>query len=221
MRIVKGKTGASDIVKAELIDFLLADSNTKYELFVNEAPFLQTSRWADLVAIHNRRVIGFEIKSEQDDLRTLTEQLSDYVKVFNMVYLVLAEKFIDNPELNNISRNIGLLIIKKDSKIVRKRNPIPKTLLDKSALITMLWRKDLERLAPIKKNADMEILRDYVIKNCSTRTIQTQIIESLKSRYADSYKLFLKDRENYTTIEDLRTITKIKKIPVLSNTSIV
>jgi hypothetical protein len=221
MRIVRGKTGASDRIKAELIDFLLADSNTEYDLFVNEAPFLQTSRWADLIAIHNGRVIGFEIKSEQDDLRTLAEQLSDYAKVFNMVYLVLAEKFINKSELHNIPRTIGLMIINKDFKIIRKRNPTPKTLLDKSALITMLWRKDLERLAPKKKKADMEILRNFVIKNCSTRTIQTQVIESLKSRYVDSYKLFLKDRENYTTIEDLRTITKIKKNPVLSNTSIV
>jgi uncharacterized protein YuzE len=217
----KRKTELADRIKAELLDFLLADSNAKYELLVNEAPFLQTNRWADLIAIRNGKTIGFEIKSERDNLCTLTKQISDYVKVFNMVYLVLAEKFIDYPELANIPKNIGIIIVKKDHNIVKKRNAIPKALLNKSELLTMLWRKDLEELAPTTKNADIEVLRNHIIKNYSTKAIQTQIIKSLKSRYADSYRLFLKDRGSYTTIEDILTITKIKKNPVLSDTNIV
>ena len=220
MGILKGKIGEADKIKAELIDFLLADSNAKYDLLVNEAPFLQTNRWADLIAIRDGKIIGFEIKSEQDSLRTLTEQLADYVKVFNRVYLVLAEKFIKSPELEVLSRNIGIIIIKKDHKVKKRRKATSKTSLDKSALTTMLWRKDLEKLAPAQKNTDIEVLRNYVVKNCSTKIIQCQIIEALKSRYALSYELFLKDRGNYTTIEDLRTITKVKKPPVLADTSI-
>jgi len=221
MRTKNANIGEADCIKAEFIDFLLNDFQKKYDLIVNEVPFLRANRWADLIAIYNGQVIGFEIKGERDNLNTLSEQLSDYIKVFNMVYLVLDEKFIGNPKLDTINKNIGLIIIGKDYKFREKRQAISKASLSKLDLITMLWRKDLEKLAPAKKGADIEILRNYVTKNCSVKTIQKQIIESLKSRYSDSYKLFLKDRGNYTTIEDIHTITRIKKAHALSNIDIV
>ncbi|MDR1324241.1 MAG: sce7726 family protein [Candidatus Margulisbacteria bacterium] len=209
MGIRKGKVGAANIIKAELIDFLLKNGN--YDLLASETPFFQGNRWADLIALRENKTIGFEIKSEQDSLRTLKEQLSDYIRVFNMVYLVLSEKFINNPAVDFVSKDIGLIIIKKDHKVIMKRKATPRLLLDKKWLITLLWRKDLEKLCPKKKNTEMDDLKNHVLEKCSVKNIQKQIIISLKSRYATSYKFFLKDRGNYTTIEDLRIITRLKK----------
>ena len=80
--------------------------------------------------------------------------------------------------------------------------------------MTLLWRKDLEQLCPLKKNAELSDLRDFVLKTVSLKKIQEKVISALDNRYGNAYRLFLKDRGNYTTIEDLRTITKIKKPPV-------
>jgi hypothetical protein len=207
----------ANLIKAELIDFLLKE---QYDLIANEVPFLKTSRWADLIAIQKGQTIGFEIKSEKDNLQGLSEQLSDYLKVFNAVYLVITKKFFDSAVLNRIPGNVGIIHISENIEPIRKRKAVFKTLLDKSALTTMLWRKDLEKLAPSKKNEDIDILRNYVIENCSTKSVQMQITEALKSRYGNSYKLFLNDRGNYTTVEDLHIITRIKKSLALPSINI-
>ncbi|MBO4643109.1 MAG: sce7726 family protein [Alphaproteobacteria bacterium] len=212
MGILRGKVGNADKIKANLIDFLLEHND--FKLIINEVPFLSANRWADIVAIHDNTIVGFEIKSDQDNLKTLSSQLSDYIKVFNEVYLVLAEKFINNFELNNISKSIGLIIIKGDFSIEIKRKAKSKNRLDKKSLMTLLWRKDLEQLCPLKKNAELSDLRDFVLKTVSLKKIQEKVISALDNRYGNAYRLFLKDRGNYTTIEDLRTITKIKKPPV-------
>lgn len=211
----------ADKIKVELIDFLLAEPGVKYDLLVNEAPFLRANRWADLVAIKDGETIGFEIKSERDSLRTLADQLADYAKTFNLVYLVIAERFSKKNEISAMSKNIGLIIVKPDGTPIMQRKAISKVKLDKQALLSILWRKDLEKLAPSKRNAEMESLQEYVFKNSSIKSIQAQVIISLKERYAKSYQLFLKDRGTYTTIEDLRTITKLKSLQiVVSDTNI-
>jgi hypothetical protein len=216
--------GEADIIKTELIDFLL--ENNHYDLFINEHQFLRGNRQADLIAISDNMTIGYEIKSEKDSLKRLAQQIKDYSKVFNRVYLVLAEKFIKRIEIKTLSKNIGIIIVKKNReknesheiKILRKATT--RILLDKSAILSLLWRKDLEKLVPKKKYTEMYDLKNYVFKKCSIKTIQKQIIISLKSRYEEAYKLFLKDRGNYTTVEDMRIITGLKKNLVFSDTSI-
>jgi hypothetical protein len=56
-------------IKPFLIDFLLQKKKSKYDLLVNEAPFLRGNRWADLLAIKKDNLIGFEIKSEADTFK--------------------------------------------------------------------------------------------------------------------------------------------------------
>jgi hypothetical protein len=227
MGILHGNIGEADIIKANLIDFFLDE--THYDLIVNEPPFLRGNRWADLIAICGDLTIGVEIKSKCDNIQNVIEQITDYCKVFNEVYLILDEKFIENPKINDVPKNVGIIVVKNvphecdkfswisniSNKIFSiKRKAKVKKLLNKQFMLSLLWRRDLEMLAPEKKNADMDVLRDFVIKKCPINAIQKQIIISLKFRYADSYKNFLIDRDDYTTVEDLRIITRIKKNPV-------
>ena len=199
-------------VKADLIDFLL--SSDSYDLLASEVPFMYGNRWADLIAIQDEFLIGFEIKSKADSLKTLKDQLNDYYKVFNKVYIVVAEKFRIREELKTISKNIGIIIVKQDNTFLLKRKALTKASLDKSALLSLLWRKDLERITSDKKDKDIEALKKNILRRYSVKAIQQEVIKSLKSRYGNSYQLFLRDRGNYTTVEDIRTITKLKKISV-------
>lgn len=206
----------ADIIKTKLIDFLF--DNVSCDLIINEPPFLRGKRWADLVTISDNFTTGYEIKSEYDNLQDIIEQITDYCKVYNKVYLVINEKFIKNQKIKQIPKNVGIIVF-NDKSFSIKRKAKSKKLLDKQFMLSLLWRRDLEILVPEKKNADMEDLRDYVVEHCSVSMLQKQIISSLKSRYADSYKHFLIDTINidggiYTTVDDLRTITRIKKNPV-------
>ncbi|MCL1891990.1 MAG: sce7726 family protein [Alphaproteobacteria bacterium] len=211
---------AADKIKAELIDFLL-DCHDNFDLIANETPFLQSERMADMIAIRNGITMGFEIKSNTDDLRTLSQQLSDYTRVFNAVYLVFSAKFAGSPEIEKLPKTIGLFTVDTDNNLKFRRKAATKVILDKSAMLSLLWRKDLETLAPSKKKADFDDLRDYVLRNCPIKTIQEQIIKSLQSRYGNGYKLMIHERGEKTTIEDLFYITGLKKHQIVfADTSI-
>lgn len=216
MNAKKEKIDAQHI-KAQLADFLL--SRGQCDLMVAEAPFLWGDRRADFINILGNITTGFEIKSEYDSLKSLQSQLLDYKKVFNLVYIVLAEKFAKSSVLKDIPKETGIILAKRENLLTLKRKAMPKLALDKSALLLLLWRKDLEKLSPEMKGAEMETLREYALKNYSIKAIQQQVVTSLKVRYGESYRLFLKERGSHTTIKDLRLITGLKKNPVFCDTN--
>lgn len=213
MGLKKGKYGEANFIKAELIDFLL--KHAEYELIINELPFLCCKRSADLVAINNGMSIGFEIKSKYDNLQTMLDQISDYQKTFNFVYLVYSYRFAKSKELDKLPTNIGLIVISPDNKLILKRKARKKTSLDKASITSVLWRKDLEKLLPKYRKSAFEQLKRKVIEKCTTASIQNQIIISLQTRYGDGYKLFLKEKGQRVILEDLNYITKTKKHPVV------
>lgn len=206
----KTKNNAS-FVKTALIDFWL--KNQKADLIVNEAPFFRGNRRADIIMIKDKSLIAFEIKSELDNLKNLKTQISDYKKIFDFVYVVIDKKFEKAKELNILSKKIGILVYDKNISIKREANKI--RLFQKKDLISLLWRKDLEILLNNKKQ-DFDSLQKQAQTKLTIVQIKNQILSSLIERYGTNYKYFLLDRGNYTTIEDLRTITRIKHQIVFS-----
>lgn len=205
-------TNPSLYIKAELIDLLLA--NFQLDLLITELPFLKCNRLADLVAVYNNFTIGFEIKSEKDSLLHLNKQILDYMKVFNMVYIVIAEKFYKKEEIKKLHPSVGIIVISSAKGLSFKRKASCKKQLTKEALLSLLWKKDLISLTNNTKADNLESLKKAAIKK-SQQEIQKQVITALRNRYFDSYQMFMQDRESYTTVEDLRTITGLKKNPFL------
>ena len=207
------KNQASLVIKSELIDNLLR--NRQYDLLISELPFLGCKRLADLVAISNNTTLAFEIKSEKDSLQYLAEQLADYTQAFNLVYIVIAEKFYRNKQVKNLSKAIGIIVISSNGKLSIKRKAIPRKKLNKRALLSFIWKKDLIKLSASSKKAEPNKLKAFIVKKYSIATIQQEAIRALLHRYRDSYHMFLQDRGQYTSIEDLHTITGLKKPPVV------
>lgn len=204
---------ASLLIKSELIDCLL--QRKEYDIIISELPFLGCTRLADLVAVSQNMTIAFEIKSEKDSLQYLTEQLEDYRQVFNLVYIVIAEKFYQNIQIKKLPKSIGIIRVSLKGKLSLKRKAIIRKNLNKHALLSLLWKKDMQKLTNLSKKQDLNQLRSSIIKNCSISKIQYEAIQALLNRYKESYKMFLQDREQYTSLEDLRTITGLKKNPVV------
>ena len=191
----------ASFVKTSLIDFWL--KNYTADLIANEVPFFKGNRRADLIMISNNNLLGFEIKSELDSLKNLKSQILDYKKIFDFVYVVIDKKFKFSKELAELPSQIGILVYDKEIMIKREAKKIKK--FKKNDLILLLWRKDLEMLLNSKK-LDLDQLPQNIL---TVDKIKAQILTSLNNRYGAKYKYFLLDRGNYTTIEDLRTITRI------------
>lgn len=209
MGLKRGHYGEANRVKTSLINLLLADCVP--ELIANEVPFLHGKRSADLVAIYEGLSIGFEIKSKLDNLRTMQAQLADYQRVFNKVYLVYSARFAKSPEIEQLPKTIGLIIITNEGMLKIHRKATCKINLDKKALISALWRKDLEALVANSISMEFDDLQKYVIKNKAIKTIQNQLVKSLKDRYGAGYTLMLQEKGEKFIIEDLIYITGIKK----------
>lgn len=192
-------------IKAVLIDFWL--KNKTPDLIINEMPFLNGTRRADVIMIEGQNLLGFEIKSELDSLKNLNNQISDYKKVFDFVYVVVDHKFANAKEIKRLPPNVGVLTY--DKEITLKKEAVKIKKFKKSDLISLLWRKDLETLLHSKK-ANFDTLKEQVQNELNIKEIKVQILASLKERYGADYKYFLTDRGSYTTVEDLRTITGIK-----------
>ena len=175
----------ASFVKTSLIDFWL--KNYTADLIANEVPFFKGNRRADLIMISNNNLLGFEIKSD-------------------FVYVVIDKKFKFSKELAELPSQIGILVYDKEIMIKREAKKIKK--FKKNDLILLLWRKDLEMLLNSKK-LDLDQLQKNAQNILTVDKIKAQILTSLNNRYGAKYKYFLLDRGNYTTIEDLRTITRI------------
>ena len=194
----------ASFVKTSLIDFWL--KNYTADLIANEVPFFKGNRRADLIMISNNNLLGFEIKSELDSLKNLKSQILDYKKIFDFVYVVIDKKFKFSKELAELPSQIGILVYAKEIMIKREAKKIKK--FKKNDLILLLWKKDLEVLLNSKK-LDLDQLQKNAQNILTVDKIKAQILTSLNNRYGAKYKYFLLDRGNYTTIEDLRTITRI------------
>ena len=87
-------------IKTLLIDKIIKDNkNIDDYIICSEVPFLSGKRWADLVVLTKDSLIAYEIKSELDSLTRLSEQIKDYSKTFDKVYLVLSKKFKKIPAI--------------------------------------------------------------------------------------------------------------------------
>ena len=196
-------------IKTEIIDLFLKDNDL--DLIVSEFPFFKGKRLADLIFIKRDEIIAFEIKSEKDSLQNLLAQLKDYALVFNTVYAVIADKFIEAKEIKKIPSSIGIIVVPDNDPPYIKRNATKRKRIGKKYLLSLLWKKDLLALINKKTQDSMEKNREIAAKSNTVLQIQEHSIKSLKARYLQSYKMFLQDRGNYTAIEDLRTITGLKK----------
>lgn len=193
-------------LKTILIDYWV--EKYKPELIINEFPFLKGDRRADLVFIQNNNLVGLEIKSELDSLKNLNIQIDNYIKVFDFVYILIDKKFLKSKEIKLLNKNVGIIIYNNNLIVKRHAKNIKK--FKKEDLISLLWRKDLDKLSN-KKYICLEDLKKEICKNYKIQEIKQQITIALKERYGITFNSFLRDRGNFTTIDDLQTITRIKK----------
>ena len=193
-------------LKTILIDYWI--EKYKPELIINEFPFLKGDRRADLVFIQNNNLVGLEIKSELDSLKNLNIQIDNYIKVFDFVYILIDKKFLKSKEIKLLNKNVGIIIYNNNLIIKRHAKNIKK--FHKEDLISLLWRKDLDKLSN-KKYIYLEDLKKEICRNYKIQEIKQQTTIALKERYGITFNSFLRDRGNFTTIDDLQTITRIKK----------
>lgn len=151
------------------------------------------------IAVLNGHFIGFEIKSDNDSLRRLKDQIKSYNMIFDRIYIIVGNRYSkiiheDIPSWWGIikalkNKNDTIFSIVREAKINKNVDPI--------FIARLLWRKEvLEALEP--KQFSAKILRQ-------PRTVLYEYLVDLLdlSELKAAVKYFLKNRNNWRCPEPL------------------
>ncbi len=142
------------------------------------------------IAVVNGSLIGYEIKSDLDDLSRLVKQIPLYEKIFDRV-----EIFVGSTHATNASHTIpkwcGITEVFKTktrirSRVIRKSKVNPR--VDVLSLIQVLWKTEiiqyLERysLSPNLNKLPRHELWQQVVQEGSTKKIKKHVNQCLKLR---------------------------------------
>lgn len=188
----------SDIIKAKVIDFLIE----KFDGVVigDEVMYGSNRKVVDLLALYNGETYAIEIKSAKDDLRRLPEQISEYSKIFDHTLVFTTKEHLSKiKQLSKAKVSIFEFGANEtiDGKLLEKRNNVQKgemlatmnaTFIRKSLNVAKFRDSDdIRKKAMRYKKEDIHsLLYGYFVEKC----------------YAP-YKLFLKERNEVTEVDDL------------------
>ena len=155
--------------------------------FSNKDPnsTIDSSFRADL-ALANGRLVGFEIKSEKDNLKRWITQMDAYLNVFDEVWLCVHGKHLESA-LTITPKTIGIIVVDNYESLALVRSAKKQSSNNAYDLSGLLWRDELNDLASqhkiqirsrttknevreiLAKNLDIEIIREFVLKQLKIR----------------------------------------------------
>ncbi|MDR2251445.1 MAG: sce7726 family protein [Endomicrobium sp.] len=197
---------SADYIKTQLLDWLIKQKKTA--IFANEVLFSKYKRRADLICLLRNSLIAYEIKGYLDNTSKLKNQISDYIKTFDKVFVITTKNHLENISTKLQNKNIGIILYGNNNnkfKIIKnaKQNMVRKEdllyLMDKNTLIKELGLKE--------KNISMDRIRNIAIKILSLHHIKKLSYAKLYMRYSSLFQLFMRDRSNTTSFDDLLNLT--------------
>ena len=103
----------------------------------------------------NNVLVGFEIKSHQDNLKRIEKQLMTYTEFFNVVYVVCADshvkKLIEFLDSKDYGRKVGIIEVDKELNF----KEIKKAIYNKSFFDTFIKNLDKEEIMMLCEEHDL------------------------------------------------------------------
>lgn len=191
------------LLTSQFIDYLFTTKDLSNGFLAMETLYSKNSRRADLVYV-NDFCTAYEIKGELDNLKKLEEQISDYKKCFNEVYLVTVPKHLPTAR-KILSRDVGIILYSEEEfKIIRQA--IHRIRIDKKEVLSSISINFLRKELKYKNNCAYGF-REQVTSFLSINKIMYLWTDWLKQSYSDNFSLFKRERGSFTCFEDLKTIS--------------
>ncbi|RPD42362.1 sce7726 family protein [Chitinophaga barathri] len=157
---------------------------------INELGLKNGESRAD-IAVLNGKMIGYEIKTENDTLNRLPSQVASYTQIFDCAYIIVAENHFKNC-LQIIPDWWGVFLIKNksaDSYIFKKvRNPKLNKNQNAFCIAQLLWKEEALDLAQnvlglkIKSKTTRHELYQIISNHVSSRELSPMVLKYLKIR---------------------------------------
>lgn len=123
----------------------------------------------------------YEIKTDYDSLVRLDEQISDYSKVFDKVYVVCGEKKLSQV-VEATDSNIGILLLTKNNYLSVRREAVRRNKpLDRDVLAMSLRKEEYTALAGLISGEVPDVPNSKLFSEC--RNIISSADDDLLERY--------------------------------------
>lgn len=195
---------SAEYIKCLFIDYLISRNDDS--IIGNEFMYGTKRKLVDLIIFHSQKTTAIEIKSNNDNLSRLEEQIQEYKKIFDYVIIVTTEKYQDKI-IDKTSDDVGIYVINNNFSIVKLRNPKQQKKKDKKELLYSVNSQYLHKYSNYsyrEYNAD-EIREMYAKKKISY--VQEIFLTYLYKKYYNKFNLFMKERGLYTHIDDLSILS--------------
>lgn len=174
----------SKIIKARFVDYIIHNDLFTGDFCIGQEIMYGTNKLiADMVIVAAGKLYAIEIKSSVDDLRRIDNQLSNYDKIFDYIYVVTTDKH--ESHIKSINDYVGVFTLKNngDFRLVKKAllrgsfskedalNTIPASFLKKHFKLKSSLLAHEVRCTLNKKNKKSikECLNDYLTSTISCR----------------------------------------------------
>ena len=195
--------GNENIIKAYLIDYLCSFKDED-EILGSEVMFGSSGRFADIVFISNK-LIAFEIKAQNDDLRNIRKQLDAYKKVFDKLYLVVTRNhFIKAKKV--ITSNEGLIIIDSNDEIEIVKEPKQIKRHNKTEIIETINANFLKEYLNVNGRLSAKDIRKLATKKDALE-LKKVLFEFYKQKLIPKNLLFFSEKGTATHFEDIALLS--------------
>jgi hypothetical protein len=149
---------------------------------------------ADLVIL-NGTSTAYEIKSERDSLSRLDRQLAFYAKIFNKVYVVAAERFVEEV-LATSHEAVGVLVLSPKMSVQTVREAAARS----DALCPLTWFDSLRTV----EAADLLSKLGIAVPNTTLRSTMRVIFEGLPA--ADVHTCAVRTLKEFRSLAPLHDL---------------
>lgn len=195
-------------LKCRIIDYLLQKHPDM--IIGNEIMFGSSRNAVDLLAITGSHLIAIEIKSQNDNLKRLSHQLEEYLKVYDKIIIFCSQDKIDETQRLIKDKPIGLCCISEDTiKVLIK--PKTNNTTNKEEMLASMPVYFLKKTFKLNRKLDSDQTR-HQLSQKSKRIIHNSLLNFYREKISTSFRLYMKDKGEVSCIDD---------IPILSLESLI
>jgi hypothetical protein len=143
------------------------------------------------IAVVNGHLMGYEIKSNNDSLRRLEEQIKSYNSVFDKISIVVGDRYINSIQ-NYIPEWWGVIVSVRGPKGAVNFDTIRKAQTNKNvapiSIARLLWRNEAEEILRQKKlpskilRQPRAVLYEYLVNTFNICELRKFVKEYFKKR---------------------------------------
>lgn len=186
-------------VKSSFINNVLFKSNNHITIFELNSG---TSR-VDLCKI-NGKSVAYEIKTDLDNFNRLNKQISDYLKLFENVYVICSKNNI-NKITNIIPKECGLYSYRITSSgryiFKKEKEAVYSSYIDARSQLSLFTKQDLSQYFGVYFPTDKSSIISKLLCTYDKKTINNLFKKNFKSKYKDNWEFLSKNHSNILEID--------------------